>query len=136
LTRVPKGIEVVGRDSLNEFIASHLSTPSTNKTQAFLTAEQKKQIQTWLRPPMHFLEQLSSLELNNQQRRFAKPASRKHQRVRGVAGSGKSLVLAQRAANLAEAGKRVLMVSFNITLWHYLRDLVSRTSNRFQRKRI
>jgi superfamily I DNA/RNA helicase len=46
--------------------------------------------------------------------------------VKGPAGCGKSLALAARAAHLAGAGKEVLVVSFNITLLHYLRDLAVR----------
>ncbi len=45
--------------------------------------------------------------------------------IRGPAGSGKSLVLASRAAQLAHEGKRVLCVSYNITLSSYLRDLAA-----------
>lgn len=44
-------------------------------------------------------------------------------RVKGPAGSGKSLVLAGRAAELALQGRRVLVLTFNITLTNYLLDL-------------
>jgi len=44
-------------------------------------------------------------------------------RIKGPAGSGKSLVIAGRAAELARHGKRVLVVTFNITLINYLTDL-------------
>jgi Nuclease-related domain/AAA domain len=46
-----------------------------------------------------------------------------YRRVRGAAGSGKSLVLAARAAHLAREGKDVLVVSFNHTLTSYLRTI-------------
>jgi hypothetical protein len=46
-------------------------------------------------------------------------------RVRGAAGSGKSLGLAIRAARLADEGKSVLVTCFNVTLPHYLRSLIS-----------
>lgn len=49
---------------------------------------------------------------------------RRLRRIKGPAGSGKSLVLAGRAVELARAGKRVLLVTFNITLINYLSDLV------------
>ena len=45
-------------------------------------------------------------------------------RVRGAAGSGKSLVLAMRAANLLREKKRVLVIGYNITLVKYLRELI------------
>ncbi|MBH9553959.1 AAA family ATPase [Inhella gelatinilytica] len=44
-------------------------------------------------------------------------------RIKGPAGSGKSLVLAGRAAELAKQGLRVLVVTFNVTLVNYLLDL-------------
>ena len=47
-----------------------------------------------------------------------------YRRVRGPAGSGKSLALAGRAAMLACEDKRVLVCSKNITLCNYLKSLV------------
>jgi len=47
-------------------------------------------------------------------------------RVRGSAGSGKSVALAWRAAQLAAEGKHVLVLGYNKTLPHYLQDLVHR----------
>ena|ERR1043165_3756121 len=51
-----------------------------------------------------------------------------HPEIRSVvtAGIGKSLALAARAAHLSAEGKQVLVVSFNLTLLHYLRDLAVR----------
>lgn len=43
----------------------------------------------------------------------------------GVAGSGKSLILAEKGAKALKENKRVLILTFNITLRHYLRDLCS-----------
>lgn len=49
-------------------------------------------------------------------------------RVRGSAGSGKTLALAARAGNLAKEEKRVLVLTFNITLANYIQALVGRWS--------
>lgn len=49
-----------------------------------------------------------------------------YRRVRGPAGSGKTLVLAGRAAVLAAEGKRVLVITFNITLINYISELANR----------
>jgi hypothetical protein len=54
------------------------------------------------------------------------PESATIRRARGPAGCGKSLGLAARAVTLAGEGKEVLVLSFNITLAHYLHDLCSR----------
>jgi hypothetical protein len=47
-------------------------------------------------------------------------------RVKGPAGSGKTLGLAARAAALAKDEKEVLVLSYNITLPHYIHDLAAR----------
>ena len=47
-----------------------------------------------------------------------------YRRVRGSAGSGKSLALAGRAAKLVSEGKRILVCNYNIALLNYLEDLV------------
>lgn len=50
----------------------------------------------------------------------------KHQKIKGVAGSGKSLVLAARAVNALERTKgKILIVTFNITFRNYLHDRIS-----------
>src|SRR5690606_10503762 len=73
--------------------------------------------------------QREPLELDANQKNLVTtwPASR-YGRIRGPAGSGKSLILAARAAQRAREGKSVLVVTYNITLWHYLRDLVVRAN--------
>ena len=43
----------------------------------------------------------------------------------GVAGAGKSLVLAEKAARALKKDYRVLILTYNITLRHYLKDLCS-----------
>jgi hypothetical protein len=52
------------------------------------------------------------------------PTNDQIRRVRGPAGSGKSLGLAARAARLASEGKTVLVLSFSVTFANRLRELV------------
>ena len=52
------------------------------------------------------------------------PEKTRFRRVRGPAGSGKSVALAGRAAQLASEGKVVLVCNFNIALLGYLKTLV------------
>lgn len=47
------------------------------------------------------------------------------QRVAESAGSGKSLIVAIKAARSLYQGKSVLITSFNITIMNYIRDLVN-----------
>lgn len=80
----------------------------------------------WLNPPRH-LEEHGRVELTPEQPRHAQPTESRR-RLRGVAGSGKSLVLAHRAAARAARGERVLVLTFNITLANYVRDLMRRAT--------
>ena len=49
-----------------------------------------------------------------------------YRRIKGSAGSGKTIVLAHKAAKLMAEGKSVLILTFNITLVNYIRTLIFR----------
>jgi hypothetical protein len=92
-----------------------------------MTPDLANDFRAWLREPEHAATQREPLPLNADQQRIATTRTRTgYRRVRGPAGCGKSLALAARASQLAGEGKDVLVVSFNITLLHYLRDLAVR----------
>lgn len=89
--------------------------------------ELAQDLRGWLVEPDFSAQQRLPLELDARQRQLADSRTQSgYRRIKGPAGSGKSVVLAARAANLISEGKSVLFVTFNITLWHYLRDLVVR----------
>ena len=83
----------------------------------------------WLTEPAFSREQREPLdwEMDNRQLQIAKTRTATgFRRVKGPAGSGKSLALAARAAELANEGMRVLVCTFNITIGNYLRHLALR----------
>lgn len=93
----------------------------------------------WLKEPFFSQEQRTPLELDARQRELATTRTESgFRRVKGPAGSGKSVVLAAKASSLAAQGKHTLVVSFNITLLNYLRDLSVRheASRRVIRRQI
>ena len=77
----------------------------------------ESQIVTETRHPARLSPDARNIESN--------PNSARIRRVRGPAGCGKSFGLAARAAKLAADNKRVLVLSFNVTLSNYLRTLVN-----------
>lgn len=93
------------------------------------------EIRNWLNPPEHFIESCLTIELTKDQRDHAEPKEG-HHRIRGVIGSGKTLVLAYRAAALAEKGHKVLLVTFNKTLHNYIHNMIRCTPFKFDRKLI
>ncbi len=81
----------------------------------------------WLKEPFFSQQQRGPLKLDQEQIRFSTTRTMGgYRRIKGPAGSGKSVVLAARSAELAAEGKQTLVVSFNITLLNYLRDLAVR----------
>ena len=126
---------IFGHDFLTK---QHLSSivPDVMRNSSFYWNQQwNEEILFWLRPPFHSLEQTTHLALSPKQRDSAEPQPG-HYRLRGVAGSGKTQVLAYRAAKLASQGKRVLILTFNMTLWHCIRDMIQRAPFEFEWKAI
>ena len=123
---------VFGRDALENHDLSLLLPMPVRPNSSQLPDDWLAALRFWLAPPLHVapLDQ-QSLVLTEDQRRHTVPAPGQHQRLHGVAGSGKTMVIAQRAANLAAAGKRVLVVTFNVTLWQYIHQLVSQSAVTF-----
>ncbi|EHY9847382.1 NERD domain-containing protein/DEAD/DEAH box helicase [Vibrio cholerae] len=93
----------------------------------FMTEDLAKDLRNWLVEPDFASTQRQPLELDSTQLSFVKTRTKSgYRRIKGPAGSGKSLILAARAAELLGEGKNVLVVTFNITLLHYLMDIAVR----------
>lgn len=114
-----------GYDSLSESRLKEI-VPDVNITSSrYWNRNWNEDVLFWLIPPFHSIEQGTMLKLRGNQVKIAEPKSG-HYRVRGVAGSGKTQALAYRACKLASQGYNVLIISFNITLWHYVKDMIAR----------
>lgn len=86
-------------------------------------------LRLWLVEPDAPKTQRTPLELDNNQLQLANSrTSSGYRRISGPAGSGKSVVLAARAAQLVAEGKDVLVVAFNITLLNFLADSAVRNN--------
>lgn len=93
----------------------------------FMSDDLAKDLRNWLVEPDFAATQRQPLELDRTQLSFAKSRTKSgYRRIKGPAGSGKSLILGARAAELLGEGKKVLVVTFNITLLHYLMDIAVR----------
>jgi len=122
---------VFGYDALEAGELAKILPATQRPTNRAVQTEWLADLRFWLAPPEHQPADDPAYQLTDEQRRHVTPAPMRHQRLHGVAGSGKTLVIAQRAANLAAEGKRVLVVTFNVTLWQYIRDLVNKSNTTF-----
>ena len=80
----------------------------------------------YLKPPFHLKHEGRYLAYSNAQKKLIESDSNSRQKIKGVAGSGKTSILAQRAVNAHKRhGNRVLILSFNITLKMCIKDKIS-----------
>lgn len=119
-----RNLIVLGSNELSDGTLRKKCTEVRTGESKIMRLQWAQSLAAWLSPPRH-LEEHGRVDLTPEQRRHAQPAEGR-KRLRGVAGSGKSLVLAHRAAARAARGQRVLVLTFNITLANYVRDLMRR----------
>lgn len=85
----------------------------------------------YLQPPFHVLEQGREIIYEKKQLELSE-SKIAHQKIKGVAGSGKTTVLAKRAVNSHKRhGERVLILTYNITLKSYVHDKISDVRENF-----
>ena len=130
-SEIPSRYEViVGRQAFERSDVHALLPAARFNSSRLMSPDLAADLRSWLIEPDHEHEQRQALALDTNQRALATTRTESgYRRIRGAAGSGKSAVLAARAANLAQEGKRVLVVTFNITILHYVRDLCARVGS-------
>ncbi|WP_180168584.1 nuclease-related domain-containing DEAD/DEAH box helicase [Acinetobacter sp. YH01003] len=118
---------IFGRDNFNKGIVENFPSGISRYTSKYMNNIIAEQLRVWLREPESSKEQRELLNYNPQQLKFIKERTDSgFRRLKGPAGSGKSVVVAGRAATLLSENKSVLIVTFNITLLNYLQDLAVR----------
>lgn len=84
------------------------------------------EIKRLLNPPFHYASEGKPPCYSDKQRRLIESAAGVHAKICGLAGSGKTVVLAGRAVNAHKRhGGKVLILTFNITLSSYIHDKIS-----------
>lgn len=90
-----------------------------------------QEFQRYLQPPYHTLNEGKELTYSKKQEILV-VSSPTLQKIKGVAGSGKTVVLAKRAVNSYKRHDgRVLILTFNITLKSYVHDKISDVRENF-----
>jgi len=118
---------LVGIDKLDAGAIYEVFPSAKWKKSKLMKPELAYDLRHWLVEPDFASMQRQPLPMNKKQKKLATTRTTTgYRRIKGPAGSGKSLVVAARAAQLATEKKDILVVTFNITLWHYLRDLAIR----------
>lgn len=116
-------LTVAGYDDLDED-SLYLVVPGYDfPKDRFMNPEWAEKLKKWLDPPYH-RDRRTGIEFTPQQKQLTIPKPG-HRRLRGAAGSGKTLVLAHRAAKLAAQNKNVLVITYNRNLWYFIKKMIN-----------
>lgn len=125
---VDEDIEYIN-NSMNQLKASDhtyaLAYPNSKFNKRGMLKKLVEELISYLSYSDYHYERRQPIKLTTEQKKIAELKVNMIRRYSGVAGAGKSLVLAEKAVRALKEGKRVLLLTFNITLRHYLRDLCS-----------
>jgi hypothetical protein len=123
----PRYYPVCGMDDLESEAIAAVFPESQRRYSIQMSDVLAKDLRNWLVEPDFAATQRRPLELDVNQRRYVRTRTQSgYRRLKGPAGSGKSMVLAARASQLLAEGKTVLVITYNITLLHYLMDIAVR----------
>jgi hypothetical protein len=131
LDKYPKHNLVIGADLLAGDCSEatlRKVLPSMFRRTDEMNEEIAADLRHWLIEPLAPKEQRANpfVELDDKQKNLVSGRTEKtgYRKIRGPAGSGKTSVLCGRAARLLAEGKKVLVITFNITLINYIRDSI------------
>lgn len=124
---------ILGKDSLmKDNFDSIFDATKISKKYSYFTNELYLSFSRLLRPSIHTLSSITDFELSPTQKELARSEENARKRIKGVAGSGKTLVLAQRAVNAHKrTGEKVLILTYNLTLKNYIHDKISAVRENF-----
>jgi hypothetical protein len=127
MAKYPQYNPISGADSIQVGNIEKVFPESARRSSGYMNAEMAKDLRNWVIEPDFSASQRQPLELDRNQRSYVTSRTESgYRRIKGPAGSGKSLILAARAAQLLGENNEVLVVTFNITLLHYLMDMAVR----------
>lgn len=125
--------DLFGKDALNPTRFNEILTNRWMNRRSYLfTEDLYKSFKRHLKPPKHTIEQGITITYSKEQQKIISSSSGSQQKVKGVAGSGKTLCLAKRVVNAHKRhGEPVLILTFNIALRNYIKDKISEVREEF-----
>lgn len=103
-----------------------------NKTSYYFDDKLYNSFGRYLKPPEHQIEEGIEIRYTKEQQEFIRSEVRPRRKIKGVAGSGKTLILAKRAVNAYKRiGSQVLILTYNLSLKNYIHDRISDVREQF-----
>jgi len=125
--------EFLGADSFNvNRLNTLLSKRHLNIKRTYFNDNLYKSFKRYLQPPFHYSEDGKEILYTQEQLELSRSEIRPRRKVKGIAGCGKTLVLAKRAVNAHKrTGGRVLILTYNLSLKNYIHDRISDVKENF-----
>ena len=127
-------VDLFGADNLTaENFTKVLSNRWMNKKSKLFDDNLYFSFKRFFQPPIHTLEQGIEIIYSAEQKRLIEKILPSEQKIKGVAGSGKTIILAKKAVNsYIKYQEKVLILTFNITLKNYIHDAISKIRGEFR----
>lgn len=122
-----------GYDSLNEStLKGFLKKNYFECKSKLFDDELYRSLNRYLQPPFHQMEEGITILYSKEQQELIRSEVNPRRKVKGIAGCGKTLVLAKRAVNAhIRTNKRILILTFNLSLKNYIHDRISEVKHGF-----
>ena len=116
-----------GHDSLNAVSLDKMIRKFRLHRESYIFDESiYKSCLRFFSPPFHQLEDGKNINYTKAQKELIRSEERPYRKIKGAAGSGKTLVLAKRAVNAHKRTcNRVLILTFNLSLKNYIHDRIN-----------
>ena len=113
---------LIGHDVLNGHVREILNNARFFQSNRNFTSALKNDFLRLISPGWHSYKEGRAIPFTNEQKKLL-PSHSGRQKIKGVAGSGKTEVLVQRAVNAQiRIGERVLILTYNLSLRNYIRS--------------
>jgi len=125
-------IELIGKDNLNsKDINSLLDRRWISRESHYFTNDLYESFKRYLKPSFHSLDDGKNFNYSKKQTELSTSKSGE-QKIKGIVGAGKTIVLAKRAVNAHKrTNKKVLVLTYNISLKNYIHDKISNVRDEF-----
>jgi len=128
-----KYIDCWGKDSLTETnLNNYISKIRLHKPSLLFDENLYSSFKRYLQPPFHLIEEGKSIIYTKEQQELIRSENRPRRKIKGLAGSGKTFVLAKRAVNAyLRTDSTILILSYNLSLKNYIHDRISDVREEF-----
>ena len=129
-------IQLFGIDSLNpQRIQTALEKARMERDSNYFDEQLYLNVKRYLKPPYHQIEDGIKINYTDAQKLLIESVEKERKKIVGVAGSGKTLVLAKRAVNAHKrTNQKVLVLTYNIALKNYIHDKINEVRGEFDWK--